>query len=156
MSPRTLPAAVLMPEYEALLRDGAELPLVVSGESMLPFLRPGRDTVFLREPSAPLQRGDIAFYRRADGSYILHRVWRAEPGMYWFLGDAQTRIEGPLPDSCVFACVTAVRRGERLIRTQSMFWRLFSGPWLRIVRHRPRILKLYRMLFYHPAKSNGV
>ena len=75
MSPRTLPAAVLMPEYEALLREGAELPLVVSGESMLPFLRPGRDTVFLRRPDAPLHRGEIAFYRRFDGSYILHRVF---------------------------------------------------------------------------------
>ena len=103
MSPRTLPAAVLMPEYEALLRDGAELPLVISGESMLPFLRPGRDTVYLKQPDAPLQRGEIAFYRRLDGSYILHRVYRAVPGAYWFLGDAQTRVEGPLPAQCVFA-----------------------------------------------------
>lgn len=151
MSPRTLPAAVLMPEYEALLREGAELPLVVSGESMLPFLRPGRDTVYLKKPEAPLQRGDIAFYRRFDGSYILHRVFRAEPGKYWFLGDAQTRVEGPLPAQCVFARVTAVRRGQRLIHTGSRFWRLFSGPWLALVRQRPQLLRIYR-LFYHSSQ----
>ena len=154
MSPRTLPAAVLMPEYEARLREGAELPLVISGESMLPFLRPGRDTVFLKQPDAPLQRGDIAFYRRFDGAYILHRVCRAEPGKYWFLGDAQTRVEGPLPAQCVFAYVTAVRRGERLYQPESLFWRVFSGPWLKLVRQRPRLLRIYR-LFYHAAKSNG-
>ncbi len=154
MSTRTLPAAVLMPEYEALLRDGAELPLVISGESMLPFLRPGRDTVFLRKPESPLRRGDIAFYRRFDGAYILHRVCRAEPGKYWFLGDAQTRVEGPLPAQCVFAYVTAVRRGERLYQPESLFWRVFSGPWLKLVRQRPRLLRIYR-LFYHAAKSNG-
>ncbi len=152
MSPRTLPAAVLMPEYEALLRDGAELPLVISGESMLPFLRPGRDTVFLRQPDAPLQLGDIAFYRRFDGSYILHRVYRAEPGMYWFLGDAQTRVEGPLPAQCVFAHVTAVRRGKRLIQPGELLWRFFAGPWLKHVRQRPRLLRVYRW-FYHPSKS---
>ena len=152
MSPRTLPAAVLMPEYEALLRDGAELPLVISGESMLPFLRPGRDTVFLRQPDAPLQRGDIAFYRRFDGSYILHRVYRAEPGMYWFLGDAQTRVEGPLPAQCVFAHVTAVRRGKRLIQPEQLVWRFFAGPWLKHVRQRPRLLRVYRS-FYHSSKS---
>ncbi len=152
MSPRTLPAAVLMPEYEALLRDGAELPLVVSGESMLPFLRPGRDTVFLRRPDAPLRRGDIAFYRRFDGSYILHRVWRAEPGKYWFVGDAQTRVEGPLPAQCVFACVIAARRGERLVLPGSLLWRFFSGPWMRLKRQRPRLLKVYRW-FYHSAES---
>ena len=154
MSARTLPASVLMPEYEALLREGAELPLVVSGESMLPFLRPGRDTVFLRRPDAPLQRGDIAFYRRFDGSYILHRVCRAEPGKYWFLGDAQTRVEGPLPERCVFAYVTAVRRGKRLIQPRQLLWRVFSGPWLKLVRQRPRFLKVYRW-FYHSSKNIG-
>ena len=154
MSPRTLPAAVLMPEYEALLREGAELPLVVSGESMLPFLRPGRDTVFLKRPDAPLQWGEIAFYRRFDGSYILHRVFRAEPGMYWFLGDAQTRVEGPLPAQCVFARVTAVRRGERLVQPGNLLWRFFAGPWLKHVRRRPRLLRVYRW-FYHSSKNIG-
>ena len=154
MSPRTLPASVLMPEYEALLREGAELPLVVSGGSMLPFLRPGRDTVFLKRPDAPLQRGEIAFYRRADGSYILHRVYRAEPGKYWFLGDAQILVEGPLPAQCVFAHVIAVRRGERLIQPKHLFWRFFSGPWLKHTRLRLRVLRVYRW-FYHPLKENG-
>ena len=155
MSPRTLPAAVLMPEYEALLREGAELPLVVSGESMLPFLRPGRDTVYLKAPEAPLQRGDSAFYRRFDGSYILHRVFRAEPGKYWFVGDAQTRVEGPLPTQCVFARVTAVRRGKRIIQPKSLLWHVFTGPWLGLVRQRPRLLRIYR-LFYHASKKDGV
>ena len=152
MSPRTLPAAVLMPEYEALLRQGAELPLVVSGESMLPFLRPGLDTVYLKAAAGAPRRGEIAFYRRFDGSYILHRVSRSEGERCWFLGDAQTRVEGPLPAGCVFACVTAVRRGERLVRPGDMLWRFFTGPWLRCTRLRPRLLKMYRTLFYKPKR----
>ena len=157
---RTLPASVLMPEYESLLREGAELPLVVSGESMLPFLRPGRDTVFLKRSEGALRAGDIAFFRRANGAYILHRVVRAEAGSYWFLGDAQTRVEGPLPDGCVIARVTAVRRGERLLRPDSLFWRFFAGPWQRHRRLRPRLLKVYRFLYYRLQKrrqlENGV
>ena len=47
MSPKVLPASVLMPEYEALLLQGAELPLVISGGSMLPFLAPGRSNLGL-------------------------------------------------------------------------------------------------------------
>ena len=148
MSPKTLPASVLMPEYETLLRHGAELPLVVSGESMLPFLRPGLDTVYLKAADAPLRRGDIAFYRRADGSYVLHRVFRAEKGRYWFLGDAQSRAEGPLNASCVFAYVTAVRRGGALLRPESPGWRVFAGPWMKAVRFRRFILKPYRYLFH--------
>lgn len=148
MNPKTLPAAVLMPEYEALLREGAELPLVISGESMLPFLRPGRDTVYLKQPEGALQAGDIAFFRRPNGAYVLHRVQRAEPGLYWFLGDAQQRIEGPLPARCVFARVTAVRRGERLVLPDSRIWRFFAGPWLRARRPRRWLLRLYRFVYY--------
>ena len=153
MTPKTIPAAVLMPEYEALLKQGAELPLVVSGESMLPFLRPGRDTVYLKGVQGPLQAGDIAFFRRADGAYVLHRVVRAESGKYWFLGDAQDRVEGPLPAACVFACVTAVRRGARMLHPESRLWRFFAGPWMKTAGRRLLILRIYRY-FYHHCPSN--
>lgn len=155
MNLKTLPAAVLMPEYEALLQEGAELPLVVSGESMLPFLRPGKDTVFLKRPDGALRAGDIALYRRENGAYILHRVVRAEPGQYWFLGDAQLRVEGPLPAACVLARVTAVRRNDRLINTDSRFWRSGFALWHRMRGQRLRLLKVYRILFYRPARNAG-
>ena len=138
MSPRTLPAAVLMPEYEALLRDGAELPLVISGESMLPFLRPGRDTVYLKQPDAPLRRGEIAFYRRLDGSYILHRVCRAEPGAVLVSGRCADPCGGPASCAVRFEHVTAVRRGERLIQPRNLLWRTCRGPGWN-VRLRPLV-----------------
>ena len=100
---RVVDTESLMRDYRSALADGAELPLVVSGGSMRPFLAPGRDTVYLRAPDRPLRRGDIAFYRRADGQYVLHRICRARGGQFWFVGDAQDVREGPLPASCVFA-----------------------------------------------------
>ena len=103
MSARILPASVLMPEYEALLREGAELPLVVSGGSMLPFLAPGRDSVLLKAPDRPLRRGDIVFYRRRNGMYVLHRLLRIRDGACWMVGDAQTLVEGPLSEDCICA-----------------------------------------------------
>jgi hypothetical protein len=41
-------AAALFPE---LLKDGGRLPLAVTGRSMEPFLKEGRDTVWLVAPS---------------------------------------------------------------------------------------------------------
>ena len=75
MSAKKLPAAELMPHYEELLLAGAELPLVVSGASMTPFLRPGEDTVYLRSADRTLQPGEIAFFHRRDGSHVLHRCF---------------------------------------------------------------------------------
>lgn len=146
MNPKVFSTDVLIPEYRALLDEGAELPLVVSGGSMLPFLAPERDTVYLKAPDRPLRRGDIAFYRRPNGQYILHRVCRAEGESLWFVGDAQDAIEGPLPQSCVFACVTAAHRKGKLQKPGTFWWDFFAGAWLRCIGHRQQILRLYGKL----------
>ena len=143
MSARVLPAAVLMPEYEALLREGAELPLVVSGGSMLPFLAPGRDSVLLKAPDRPLRRGDIVFYRRKNGAYVLHRLLRIDSGRCWMVGDAQTVIEGPLDEGCIFAYVTQVQRKGRIEKPGTLRWIFFERVWLRLIPMRHLIMKTY-------------
>lgn len=146
MSPKKLPAAELMPHYEELLQAGAELPLVVSGISMTPFLRPGIDTVYLKKPEGMLRRGEIAFYHRQDGSHVLHRVWKTGNGMYWFLGDAQDLVEGPLPKKCVFAYVTKIDRDGVPIGPGDRLWKWFAGPWRLTRGTRRRIwLRLWRL-----------
>ena len=64
---RVVETETLMRDYRAALADGMELPLVVSGSSMCPFLAPERDAVYLRAPDRKLRRGDIAFYCRPGG-----------------------------------------------------------------------------------------
>lgn len=143
---KTLPAGELMPEYRAMLDEGLELPLVISGGSMLPFLAPGRDTVYLRKPERPLRRGDIAFYRRANGRYVLHRVCRVTEDGVWCIGDAQSAAEGPFPGSSVFAVVTAARRKGKLQRAGAFWWDFFAGPWLCLIPLRRPVLRLYGRL----------
>lgn len=61
MEKRILSAEELMPEYTELLKAGAELPLSVSGASMLPFLYPGRDAVFLKRRRGNLNGATFCF-----------------------------------------------------------------------------------------------
>lgn len=65
-------------EYISVLRElvesGHEVCVKVSGYSMYPFLRSGRDTAFFRKPDRKLRVGDIVFYQRLNGQYILHRI----------------------------------------------------------------------------------
>lgn len=152
MSPKVLPASVLMPEYEALLKEGAELPLVISGGSMLPFLAPGRDSVMLKEPDRPLKRGDIVFYRRRNGAYILHRLLRVRGDSCWMVGDAQTIIEGPLDRSCIFAYVTRVQRKGRVEKPGTFWWYFFEHTWLAMLPMRHVIMRAYGRLLHRKKR----
>lgn len=143
MSPKVLPASVLMPEYESLLLEGAELPLVISGGSMLPFLASGRDSVMLKAPDRALRRGDIVFYRRENGAYVLHRLLRVRDGKCWMIGDAQTTVEGPLDRDCIFAYVTQVKRKGQIEKPGTFRWEFFAHVWLRVVPLRRIIMKTY-------------
>lgn len=143
MSPKVLPASVLMPEYESLLLEGAELPLVISGGSMLPFLASGRDSVMLKAPDRALRRGDIVFYRRENGAYVLHRLLHVRDGKCWMIGDAQTTVEGPLDRDCIFAYVTQVKRKGQIEKPGTFWWEFFAHVWLRVVPLRRIIMKTY-------------
>lgn len=140
---RILTPEELMPEYEELLRAGAVLPLVVSGGSMLPFLAPGRDTVYLKAIDRPLRRGDIVFYRRADGRYILHRLHRIDGEKCWFVGDAQDDIEGPLNIKCAFAYVTEALRKGKTQKPGCICWDFFENIWPLAVGSRKGLISLY-------------
>lgn len=147
---RVLDAEVLMPEYRELLESGAVLPLTVSGVSMLPFLAPGRDTVYIKKIDRALKRGDIVFYQRPDGRYILHRLYRSENEECWFVGDAQDDVEGPLPEECAFAYVESVRRKGKSEKPGTFWWNFFAGAWLGLVGRRRQIMNAYAKI-----KSNS-
>jgi len=129
-----------------LVREGHDVSLIVSGSSMSPFLIHHRDTIIFGPVEGPLRRGDMVFYERPTGQFVMHRVRRVCTEGLYLIGDAQTQTEGPLPPSCVFAIVKAVRRKGRLLDKKSWQWRFFATIWLRIIPFRPLIIKIYRRI----------
>ena len=144
---RAFDPAQCMPLLEELLREEQTLCLTVTGESMAPFLRHGRDQIRFRRPDRPLRRGDMAFFRRANGQYVMHRVLRAEKsGALYLVGDAQQEVEGPIAPQQVFAVVTEVCRKEKWLRPGCFWWDFFAGPWLRLLPLRPYLRGLARFV----------
>ncbi len=144
---RTLSPDELMPEYEELLKNGARLPLVVSGSSMVPFLVSGRDSVLLAPPDSGFKKGSILFFRRKSGGYVLHRLHRRDDTGLWFVGDAQDEIEGPIFAEQVFAEVVGVRRKGRDLKRHGFTEFFFRRIWPLTVGHRKTIIGLYTKLF---------
>ena len=137
-------------EYVSMLKDlveeGHQVSLLISGSSMAPFLAHHRDTVYFKKPDRELKVGDIVFYRRANGKYVMHRIrWIRKEG-YYMIGDAQTQTEGPLKREQIFGLITAVKRKEKLIRPGDFWWEFFARVWLRIIPLRGLIRRLYTVL----------
>lgn len=129
-----------------LVQEGKEANMVVWGASMNPFLGHNRDRIFFSAPTRPLRRGDMVFYQRITGDFIMHRVLRVKDGRLYIVGDAQTAVEGPVHPAQVFAVVTKVQRKGRLLDEHSLLWKFFQGPWLTLRPLRPYIMKAYGML----------
>ena len=95
-----------------LVEQGREVRMVISGSSMAPFLIHGRDSIFFRAPERELRRGDIVFYERPGGQFVVHRICRVHADGYDIIGDAQTEIEHHVQRKQIFARVTKVERKE--------------------------------------------
>lgn len=152
---RVLPPEVLMEQLLAVMEEAQTVPLVISGNSMSPFLIHGRDTVYLSKITAPLKRGDMILYRRDNGGYILHRICRVEGDTFCLVGDAQVQLEPGIRRDQVLAVVTAVRRKGRLLRKGSFWWEFFEKLWLRLIPLRRPVIGLYTCLFRRRKGENA-
>ncbi len=138
-------------EYVSVLReltkDGHEVSLQVTGSSMNPFLVHLRDVICFKKPDRELKRGDMVFYQRDSGQFVMHRIFRVAKDGYYIVGDAQQEIEGPVRPDQIFAVVTRVKRKGRWIGPENFWWKFFERVWIRIVPLRYFIMKLYRLIF---------
>lgn len=133
--------------YVSMLRDlvneGKECRLLISGSSMAPFLVHERDSIIFSKPDRELRRGDMVFYQRDNGQYVMHRILKVKPEGLYIIGDAQTEVEGPVKPEQVFALVTKVNRKGKWVGPGNFWWWFFSTVWLRLFPVRRLILKLY-------------
>ena len=112
-----------------LIEDGQEVVITVAGWSMEPLLRNGRDRVLLKKPTNLLKRGNIVFYQRKTGQFVLHRIFKIRRDGYYMMGDHQIDLEGPIEDDAIFAIVTEVERNGRWISADAFYWKFACGLW---------------------------
>lgn len=133
-------------QYLALLEEGLTIPLVVTGNSMSPFLVHERDTVSLSPVTRKLRRGDILFYQRTNGAYILHRVWRVSADGFTMVGDGQRELEPGIRQEQVLAVVTSCVRKGKTEQPGTFWWDFFEKFWIRAVPLRRIFRKAYGLL----------
>ena len=137
-------------EYVSMLRglveEGHEVSMLVSGSSMSPFLIHLRDTIYFKKPDRPLRAGDMVFYQRDSGQYVMHRILRVRGDAYDIIGDAQIEVERGVRRDQIFAVITRIRRKGKLIGPGDFWWTFFARVWTKLIPLRPLIARAYARL----------
>lgn len=114
------------------LEKGKKIEIIPDGYSMYPFLVSKRDKVILTKLPDKVRRGDICLFRRPDGIHVVHTVHHLDESGYYFVGDSQREIEGPVPAESVLARADAIVRREKTISCDCWSYRCIHGIWLNI------------------------
>lgn len=140
-----------MKVVRSVLEEGKEVPLVVTGNSMMPFLIDRRDQVLIRRIEKPLKKGDIAFFQRENGQYIMHRIHfirkdnRTGENQFYFIGDGQKNIEGPVKENQIFGVITEVLRKGKHLDEHTFTWKFFQNIWCYVIPFRMLLIRIYSL-----------
>lgn len=141
---KVLPMTEIVPMIEDAIKDGGEFRLITAGTSMLPMLRDRKDTVILRKAEGKLKKYDLPLYKRADGSFVLHRIVGIGKDGYMMSGDNHPMIEYPVTDEQIIAVVSGFIKDGKLTETDSFgykfycFWHCNVTKPMRVIKQKLR------------------
>lgn len=137
---------VYIPVLKELIEEGKEVSMMISGSSMNPFLIHHRDYILMKKPEDQLKSGNMVFFQRVDGSYVMHRIHHIDQeGKLFIIGDAQDEMEGPIDQGQVFAIITKVQRNGKWIKPGDFWWEFFEHIWLHLIPFRRMLMRLYSL-----------
>lgn len=142
---RTLNSDAYLSTLRDLVNEGKDVRLLISGSSMSPFLVHKRDSIIFSKPNRELKRGDMVFYQRENGQFVMHRILWTKPEGLYLIGDAQKEIEGPINPSQVFGLIKKVCRKGKWIEPGNFWWWFFENIWLKIIPFRKIIMKIFNL-----------
>ncbi|MFR3043194.1 MAG: S24/S26 family peptidase [Thomasclavelia spiroformis] len=123
-----------------MIEQNMDVSIVISGNSMSPFLVNQRDVIYLSKINRKLKKGDLVLYQRLSGQYVVHRIVKVKKSGYYLAGDNQIAIEGPILDKQIFGLVTKVKRKGKWIEAGNFWWEFFEHVWIWVVPWRMIIL----------------
>ena len=138
--------AELYPVIRERLDVGGTVELPITGTSMLPLLVWGRDSVDIQKTKTP-KKGDIIFYRRDNGQFVLHRIVGQNENGFILCGDNQWDKEYGIQSRHIIAAVAAVNRRGKKIGTDNNGYKLYSFLWVKILP-----IRKYVLIFMRKAK----
>ena len=143
-----------MPEsFEEILNKQGTLVFTPKGNSMHPLLTNGENPVVLEKFNGRLKKGDIPFYKRTNGQYVLHRIIRVKKDSYDCCGDNQSAIETDVRDQMILAKMVGFYQGETYVSLDEAWVKRYAK---RRMASRPfrRVFALVKLGFQRLFKKS--
>ena len=115
---------------EEFLSNGKAIRISPSGYSMYPLLVPSRDYAIIEPYRGGAGRCDVALFRRPGSILVLHRIYKKTKNGYYFVGDNQHEVEGPIDESYIKGIMVGVERKGHMLSCNSVFYRITYHIWL--------------------------
>ena len=114
----------------------------ITGTSMLPLLKEGRDRVELEPCSQErLKKGDVVLYKKNDGTLVLHRIIKTENREFFtVLGDHQFKNAERVNKNQIIAVACGFFIKGRYVTEKTRWYRLYKKLWLSNLNFRRIIL----------------
>ena len=129
-------------EWCRLSGQGLQIPVEIklAGSSMQPLIRMNLDLVTILPLSGNLSAGDIVLFRRADGAFVVHRVYQLKGDTVITLGDNCENPDPPMQREQILGKVVKIQRGNRTIIPGSKRERRYGRIWMRLLPVRKIVL----------------
>lgn len=137
---------VFLREVCVFLREGKEVRIVPKGNSMLPFIRGGEDSVILKRKNT-YSVGDIVLARMKDGNYVLHRLVSTDGENVVLMGDGNLSGYEKCCAADLEAYVVSITRKGKIRKCSCAAHVIAAKLWRLALPVRRYLLAVYRRLY---------
>lgn len=117
----------LYPLIKESFEQGLDFVFLSKGSSMLPLIK-DKDSVTL-EKSNVYKKNDIVLYRRKNGDFILHRIYKVKKDIYYLLGDHQINVEYPIYENQLIGKVKCYTHNGKKHELKGFKYRIYCIIW---------------------------
>lgn len=121
-----------MTNIELSLKELGYAEVPITGTSMLPLLKEGKDLVEIEASvQKRLKKGDVVLYRKNDGTLVLHRIIKAEnDNLFTVLGDHQFKNAEQVNKNQIIAVARGFFINGRYVDEKTRWYRIYKKIWL--------------------------
>lgn len=128
--------------FEEEIKKSGRIIYTNVGDSMMPYIKQGRDVLVISEVNGRLNKYDVPLYKRDSGQYVLHRILKVRENDYVICGDNRWNKEYGITDRHIIGILTGVIRDGQEIPVTSHKYRIYVHLWCDLFPVRAFILRV--------------